>query len=204
MAQETGTPERELTPKQEQFCQAYTTCWNATKAAKIAGYSEKSAGLQGYQLLRISIVQKRIEELAEHALKEMGVTRERILQEYTRLAFVDTSQAYDDAGFLKQIKDIPEDVRRAIAGVDSDEIFAGQGEQRTIIGHARKLKFYDKKGALDSLSKCLGMAPEKVEHSGPGGKPIQTQDLTELPDGELKARALALATKLGMALKEEG
>lgn len=179
-------PERELTPKQEAFCQAYTTHWNATKAAKVAGYSEKSAGLQGHQLLKNPIVQARIAELGEHALREMGVTRERVLQEYARLAFYDMGDAHDEIGQLRPLKEMPEDVRRAVVKVKVFEQFSGSGDDRELTGFIKEIEFAQRKAALDSLSKCLGMAPDKVEHSGPGGKPIETKAIKDLTDEQLE------------------
>lgn len=41
-----------LTPKQKAFCDEYLICGNATKAAKKAGYSERTAGEIGFQNLK--------------------------------------------------------------------------------------------------------------------------------------------------------
>lgn len=190
------SPDRPLTPKQERFCQAYTTHWNATRAAKEAGYSEQSAMFQGYQLLQIPLVQKRIKELKDHALAELGITRERILQEYSHLAFADVSQAYDEMGQFKPLSEIPEDVRRSLKEIEVHELFDGQGEQRSVIGLAKKAKFQDKTAALAALTKVLGMAPDKIEHSGPGGKPIETLSRSDMSDEQLDARIAGLVAKL--------
>ena len=55
----------QLKERQEKFCQAYLISRNATSAAKEAGYSERSAYNQGYELLKKPEVQRRIEELEE-------------------------------------------------------------------------------------------------------------------------------------------
>jgi phage terminase small subunit len=52
-----------LKDKYEKFCQAYVISRNATASAKEAGYSEKSAYNQGYELLKRADVKERIEEL---------------------------------------------------------------------------------------------------------------------------------------------
>lgn len=190
-----------LKAKQERFCQLYTTHWNATRAAKESGYSEKTAMEQGYQLLQNPSVKARITELAEHALQEIGVTRERILQEYARLAFYDMADAYDEIGQLRPVKEMPEDVRRAVAKVKVFEhAIPSSGEDgddggKVVIGFTKEIEFAPKKGALDSLSKCLGIAPDRVEHSGPNGKPIEHKDLTEIPDEQLDARLQSLLAK---------
>lgn len=177
---------RELTDKQERFCQHYTTHWNATRAAKEAGYSEASAKEQGFQLLHKTLLQERISELTGHALKEIGITRERVLLEYGRLAFFDISDAYDEIGQLKPIKEMPEDVRRAVLKIKVFEKLNPDGD--TVIGFNKEIEFAQRKAALDSISKCLGMAPDKVEHSGPGGKPIETVNKSDLTEAELDAR----------------
>lgn len=182
---EAKSAKRALKPKQELFCQYYTSYWNATRAARDAGYSEKSAMELGYQLLQLPPVQERIEELSGHALKECGVTRERVLTELARIAFLDLRGAYAPDGSLLAPKDIPEDVIRAVAGIEVDEIWEGYGENRQQTGVTKKLKLNDKVRALDSLAKHLGLAPDRVEHSGPGGKPIETRALT---DEQLDAR----------------
>lgn len=50
-------------PKEEAFCQYYTTIRKKGEAAKQAGYSEKSASSQAYQLLQKTTIQNRIAEI---------------------------------------------------------------------------------------------------------------------------------------------
>lgn len=195
MAEESAKEQRELTPKQESFCQMYTKHWTATRAAKEAGYSEKSAGLLGYQLLRIPLVQSRIKELTDAALKDIGVSRERVLTELSRIAFLDPARVYDEIGQLIPIREMPEDVRRAISKVKIFEEFAGRGDDRELIGFTKEVEFSPKKAALDSLGKYLGLFPEKLEHSGPNGKPIEHRDLSTLSEEQLDARIKALILK---------
>lgn len=173
-----GQEPRKLTPKQERFCQLYTTCWEATRAAREAGYSAKSAGYQGYQLLQNPLVKARIAELRDHALEEIGVTRERLLLELSRLSYVDTADAYDKLGQLLPIHEMPENVRRAITKIKVYEhihpVKDGSGEKE-LVGFTKEVEFAQKKGAIDSLAKIMGIAPDKLEHSGPDGGPIKTK-----------------------------
>lgn len=78
---------------------------------------------------------------------------EDVEAEVARIAKVDIAKAYDDTGRLKSIHDIPEDVRRAIAGVEVEELFEGQGESSVKIGDLVKVKFWDKPRALEMLAK---------------------------------------------------
>src|SRR5687767_168552 len=68
-----------LSEKQQQFVIEYVQCWNASEAARRAGYSERTAGQQGYRLLKDSAVQTLIKEVlranlmsAEEALARLA------------------------------------------------------------------------------------------------------------------------------------
>jgi len=66
----------QLKERQEKFCQAYLISRNATSAAKEAGYSEKSAYNQGYELLKRPDIQRRLEELEEEYSTDVDVVSE--------------------------------------------------------------------------------------------------------------------------------
>lgn len=55
-----------------------------------------------------------------------------------------------------------------------------------IIEHVHKIKVWDKNSALEKLGKHLGMFPNKHEHSGPDGGPIDTifNVTYKAPDGD--------------------
>lgn len=55
----------EMSPKQEKFCLEYAKTGNATQAAEMAGYSEKTAYSIGGRLLKNVEIQKKLLELAE-------------------------------------------------------------------------------------------------------------------------------------------
>jgi phage terminase small subunit len=62
--------------KYENFCQHYFISHNATKSAIAAGYSEKSAYNQGYELLKRPEIQERIEELSNEVTTDVDVISE--------------------------------------------------------------------------------------------------------------------------------
>lgn len=92
----------------------------------------------------------------EEHLDFVKCTVERVLREYGRIAFLDIGQAFQPDGSLKPIHEIPEDIRRSIAGIEVVNI--GDGE-----GKLHKIKILDKTKALQDLGKHLGMFIEKVE-----------------------------------------
>jgi Terminase small subunit len=81
------------------------------------------------------------------------VTIECVLKEYARIAFADIAQAYDGESNFLPVAKMPEDIRRALAGVEITDLY-GDGEQ---IGQLKKVRFAQKVPALDSLARYLGM-----------------------------------------------
>lgn len=58
--------------KHEVFCQEYTKDFNASAAAKRAGYSEKNSAQTGSRLMRRPDVQERVKELLEE-IKDVNI-----------------------------------------------------------------------------------------------------------------------------------
>ena len=63
-----------LTPKQEIFCHEYVLDWNASRAARVAGYSEKTAKEIGCNLLTKVNIKAYIEEIQQDLGKLAGVS----------------------------------------------------------------------------------------------------------------------------------
>lgn len=150
-----------LTGKQEMFCQEYIIDFNATQAAIRAGYSEKTAYSIGQENLNKPEIQARIAELKKVRMEKLGITQERVLQEYARIAFLDISKLYDENGNMLEPVDMDEDTRRAIGGV---EVTKSKDPKNPDEIH--KVRLIDKKGALDSVAKHLGMFEEKINVKG--------------------------------------
>lgn len=70
---------KELSSKQQRFCDEYLIDLNATKAAERAGYSAKTAQEQGSRLLSNVMVQARIDALKTQRSQSTGITAERVL-----------------------------------------------------------------------------------------------------------------------------
>ena len=68
-----------LTPKQERFVEEYLIDLNATQSAIRAGYSEKTAEQQGYQLLQKTSVLKAIEEAKNQVSKRTELTVDMVV-----------------------------------------------------------------------------------------------------------------------------
>lgn len=69
-----------LSEKQRVFCEHYAACFNATEAAKRAGYSAKTAYSQGQRLLKNVEVQYYLGELQNRARTSRIATIEEVLE----------------------------------------------------------------------------------------------------------------------------
>jgi len=175
----TGNPEG-MTDQQWKFAQMVKADpeRNATKAY-LAVYSscksEESAAAAASRLLSSVKVKAYLDKSVKKAMKKFDITEERILQELACIAFLDFAELLTEDGNMKDIKDIPEHARRAIAGLELSELFDGEGDERRMAGILKKIKTSDKKGALELLGKSLKMWTDKVEVEMPT---VRVKDFT--------------------------
>lgn len=141
----------ELNDKQRRFAQEYVVDLNATQAAIRAGYAPKSAAAQAHALLRNPKLTGLIGELKAKSAARLEITADRVLAELARVAFADIGAAFDESGALRPIHQIPEDTRRALSAIESDEL----REEGAAVGMTRKVKLADKLRGLEILAKHL-------------------------------------------------
>ena len=168
-----------LSAKRQAFVAEYLIDLSAAAAARRAGYSEKTAKSQGQRLLTNVDVQDAIMAGRIRLQRVSEVTVDRIVDEYRKLAFANTTDAVQVKGgwvTITDTDDLSPDQQAAIAEIHQTK-------------DGVRIKFHDKKGALDSLGKHLGMFKDDVTitHDGPPptinvrfGKPAaETPDETQ-------------------------
>jgi phage terminase small subunit len=154
---------QKLKPKQIRFVEEYLIDFNATQAAIRAGYSKKTArNIAGNLLTKINI-QKEISGRLKAYSEKSEITRERVLLEIARLAFNDPRKAFDSNGNLLPVHNWSTETAAAISSIEVNELIDTQGN---VIGHTKKIKFWDKGKQLELASRCLGMLTDKVLHEG--------------------------------------
>lgn len=146
-----------LRPKHARFVREYIVDLDATKAAIRSGYSDKTAGQIGWQLLQKTTIQSALAVAQAELAAKSGVTPEKIIQGFAQGAFYDIADFYDKDGNLKNVHDIPKEARSALAGLEVEELYAGNGESRVNIGQVKKVKLVSRHQNLDSLAKHLGL-----------------------------------------------
>ncbi|MFY3310904.1 terminase small subunit [Achromobacter ruhlandii] len=173
-----------LTDKQRRFVDEYLVDLNATQAAIRAGYSAKTAGQIGEQNLRKLEIAAAVQEAQAIRAKRTEITQDMVLRELAKIGFSDIRKIVrwgkTELRVTDSDTDDEENVTEAYHGlalVSADDIDDDTAAAISEISEGReglKVKLHDKRGALVDIGRHLGMFPTKLEHSGPGGGPMQT------------------------------
>jgi phage terminase small subunit len=182
-----------LTIKQEKFTQnlfkgmtqreAYKDAYNAENM------NDKTIDEESCRIANDCKVSARIDELNNELKLRNMCTVERVLAEYAKLAYFNPKDLFNDNGKPKDISELDDDTAAAIAGLDQQEEYQCTGKDREFVGYTKKYKLADKKSALDSLAKTLGMFTDKIELSG-------ELNLKELTPEQRKAEIADLLAKM--------
>jgi phage terminase small subunit len=127
-----------LTEKEYCFAEHYLCTFNATEAAKKAGYSIHSARQQGYENLTKPYIKAYLQYRAKPHLKGLEITQERVIKELATIAFSNVGDFLNTDWSLKNLQELNEDKTGAIKTVQ---------KQKNRIG----IQLYDKVAALGKL-----------------------------------------------------
>jgi phage terminase small subunit len=147
-----------LTNKQQAFIQHYLTCWNATEAARRAGYSEKTARAIGSENLTKPDIQTAINS----RIREFQATADEVLLRLTSHSrgdmddFVvgdylnlDRARALGKMHLIKKLK------------IRTTTVSKPEGED--IETHDVEVDLYDAQSATVQLGRALGLFVERVK-----------------------------------------
>ncbi|MCJ8165462.1 terminase small subunit [Pontibacter sp. E15-1] len=138
-----------LSKKKDRFCLEHIKDQNATAAATRAGYSKKTARVQGSRLLKEPEVQERLGELQKQIMLESGVQVKAVVEELAKVAFTNLSEVLASSAGL-QVKPFEELTASQLASI------AEISETVNKYGTTRKVKMHSKLQALDMLMRHLG------------------------------------------------
>ena len=135
----------------ESYFKAFPRCKNKTSASAAASrLLRTNQDVQNY----MSAIEV---QATQRAIKKAEISKERVLSEESSIAFLDPADILDENGSFKDLKDIPEQVRRSIKKIIETTV-AGV---RTV-----RIEFYDKGKSLDRLEKCLKMQSDGIDVTG--------------------------------------
>lgn len=177
-----GRKPQKLNDKQIRFVQEYLVDQNATQAAIRAGYAEKSAACNGTRFLTMPAVQTLLKQEQARIAQKYEIEREWIIERLVRVIETDITEVVriDHTGIhLRDAEEIPKPVRKLIQKVS-----------QSLQGGIR-VEMPSKLDAIEKLNRMFGFYVDRVEHSGPGGGPIVTQQQgPDLPPKETQAQWL--------------
>ena len=144
---------RKLTQKQQRFLTEYLKDMDAVQATLRAGYSQTNAEVMARQNLKNPEIQCAIRTALSGQLQI--VTKDNVLREFARIAFVDPRKLFRSDGSPKPIEELDADTAAALAGLEVREEFEGTGQDRVFTGYTKKYRLANKMGALNSLAKYV-------------------------------------------------
>ena len=178
----TGRKAEKLTDLQKKFIKEYLIDLNITAAALRAGYSEKTAYSIGQETFNKPHIQAAIQNEMNKRARRTERTADKVLEEYAKLGFSDVTdylQAVTErilVGHDKETGEPISDISQFVLMKDTKDIppekLAAISEVKQHKDGSISFKLHDKRGALDSIAKHLGMFVEKKEITGKDGGPI--------------------------------
>jgi len=144
-----------LSKRHSEFVDFYfSTKFNKTEAARLAGYSEKAAKQIGWNLCNKPHIKEEIERRGKELAETAGATVNNVMVEICKIAFANPEDLFDEEGKLKNINDIDLGLACAIADIEATKK----------VGIIKiKIKPQSKLAALDLLGNFLGMKKDKLE-----------------------------------------
>jgi hypothetical protein len=150
-----------LTLPRKRFCDTWlTNGQNATQAYLFVFNTNKptSAAVGASRLMQRPDVKAYIDLMrmysSEEVLNHLTVTKERILDEESKLAFIDIRKMFDTEGNFLPPGMWPEEIARAISGLDITQTWDVASSNWKYL---YKIKFIDKGRALGRLETVMGM-----------------------------------------------
>lgn len=156
----------EISDIQKRFAEEYIIDWNATRAARVAGYSDKGGNIRltAHNTLKLPKVREYILELQKDISKLAGISALRNAKELASIAYSSLSDVHETWIELKDFNEIPAEQKSAIESIDTkvETRFNDKGEQIEV--KYVKLKLHSKLKAIEMINNQFGFnAPTKSE-----------------------------------------
>jgi len=161
--------EKKLTDKAIRFIDEYLVDLNATQAAIRAGYSKKTAHSIGCENLIKPGIQNEISRRQKELQGKTGITTERVLAEYAKIAFSSLTDIVDYATGtirMQDFKALTDQQKHCIKKFKFVTINQLNTDGKSTPVEKVEIELHDKLKALDSLARHLGMFDGKTGSEG--------------------------------------
>jgi phage terminase small subunit len=169
----------QLSPRRGAFVREYLKDRNATLAAIRAGYEKALAESIGAELLKDPEVGLALDIALSQRTSAVEITPETILNEMALLALSRLEHyTISDDGQVIPAPGAPVGVMAALQSVKR-KVKVHYDSQGNIVSkdYDVELRLWDKPAPLRLLGRHVGLFPDKVEHTGAAGGPIQVQEV---------------------------
>ena len=152
-----------LTAKQRRFVEEYVgpANFNASEAARRAGYSEKTAYSIGHE----NLSKPEIEAAIEERLDELSMSAAEATKRLTDWARADPSEVIEVHEGGRWSLDLEGAIETGAIRLIKELSYDAEGRP--------KVKLHDAKDAVIQLAKIRGLYVDRVEHTGKDGGPIE-------------------------------
>lgn len=165
---EKGNDLAKLNPRQEQFKNNLLKGMGEREAYEsVEGFvaKGKAAAANASRLLRNANFAAEYDKARKRAANRAEATKARIIKEECRIAYSDIGELFNGTTTIAP-GDLPEDVRRAISGIEiKDRVIVGNDDEQ-VVERTYKYKFWDKGRALERMEKHLGMFEKDNKQRG--------------------------------------
>lgn len=161
---------KKLTEKERIFCHQYIIDWNGSRAARVAGYSEKSVNAIASQNLTKLYIQQYIDFIKDDIEKETGITKIRNLNELAKIAYSSIAHLHNTWIELKEFESLTDAQKEAIESTETKteqkKVFDAKSIKEELVDIKYiKIKLHPKISAIQEINKMQGYhAAEKIDH----------------------------------------
>lgn len=180
---------KSLTVKQENFCNYYIESGNASNAYRRA-YScrkmkDEAVNVKAIELLNNGKIMVRVKELQEEQKNKSDITKERILQELSSIAFSTIADMHNTWIERKEFDKLSKKEKSAIKSISTKTLKKNIGtsdDPEIVDVEYVKIELYDKIKAIERICKMLGFdAASEVNVNTP--KPMSIEEAKLLING---------------------
>lgn len=179
-----------LSIKQEKFCNYYLECGNASEAYRRAyscsNMKDESINRKAIELLNNGKIAARVKELQEEQKNKSDITKEKILEELSSIAFSSIAAMHNSWTERSEFENLTSRQKSAIKSISTKILKKNIGtndDPEIVDVEYVKIELHDKLKAIERICKMFGWdAPEKLDVTSSKEEPIVIQVIDKRED----------------------